>query len=175
MPDRIQDFIREHHGQSLVKYFYVQAQRDAAAGEEIAEADFRYPGPNPRSKETTILMLADTCEAAVRAVRPGSREELETMVNRLIDERIASGELYQSDLTFQELQTVRDVFLHVLQGVHHPRIKYPAVTDESEHDADAVMDANGAAELSIQHGYHRIGGVETAVERATHMNPAMEG
>ncbi len=175
LPDRIQDFIREHHGQSLVKYFYVQAQRDAAAGEEIAEADFRYPGPNPRSKETTILMLADTCEAAVRAVRPGSREELETMVNRLIDERIASGELYQSDLTFQELQTVRDIFLHVLQGVHHPRIKYPAVTDESEHDADAVMDANGAAELSIQHGYHRIGGVETAVERATHMNPAMEG
>jgi len=175
LPDRIQDFIREHHGQSLVKYFFVQAQRDAVAGEEIAETDFRYPGPNPRSKETTILMLADTCEAAVRAVRPSSREELETMVGQLIDERIANGELYQSDLTFQELQTVKDVFLHVLQGVHHPRVKYPAAIDGREHDADTTREASGAADLSVQPGHSRTGGVETAVEGTIRVNPAMEG
>lgn len=175
LPDRIQDFIREHHGQSLVKYFFVQAQRDATEGEVVDEADFRYPGPNPRSKETAILMLADTCEAAVRAVRPGSREELETMVNRLIDERIASGELNQSNLTFRELQTVKDVFLHVLQGVHHPRIKYPDAADESEHGTETVLETNGAGEPAMQNGRHSIGGVETAVERATGVNPAMEG
>jgi putative nucleotidyltransferase with HDIG domain len=125
LPERIQDFIREHHGRSLVKYFYLQAQRQAGPGEVIVEADFRYPGPNPRTRETAILMLADTCEAAVRAMRPASREELELVVDRLIDERIANGELNESNLTFKELQVVKEVFLHVLQGVHHPRIKYP--------------------------------------------------
>ena len=125
LPERIQDFIREHHGRSLVKYFYLQAQRQHDGETPIDEANFRYPGPNPRSRETAVLMLADTCEAAVRAMHPASREELELIVNRLIDERITSGELNESNLTFRELQIVKDVFLHVLQGVHHPRILYP--------------------------------------------------
>ncbi len=125
LPQPIQDFIREHHGRSLVKYFYTQAQRQAGPGEHVAEEDFRYPGPNPHSKETSILLLADTCEAAVRAVRPGTREELEALVDRLIDERMMSGELDESALTFSDLQKVRAVFLQVLQGVHHPRIVYP--------------------------------------------------
>ena len=125
LPDRIQDFIREHHGRSLVKYFYLQAVRQAPPGETVNEQDFRYPGPNPRSKEAAILLLADTCEAAVRAVRPASREELEVLVNRLIDERTISGELDNADLTFRELQSVQNIFLQVLQGVHHPRVVYP--------------------------------------------------
>jgi hypothetical protein len=125
LPPRIQDFIREHHGRSLVRYFYVQAQREAGEDELVDEADFRYPGPSPRSKETAILLLADTCEAAVRAMRPGTREELETLVNRLIDERVAEGELNECNLTFRELQMIKEVFLQVLQGVHHPRIQYP--------------------------------------------------
>jgi hypothetical protein len=132
LPERIKDFIREHHGRTMVKYFYVQAQHEAdseAGGETdgapVEEADFRYPGPCPRSKETAILFLADTCEAAVRAMHPATREELETLVNRLIDERVAEGELNDSNLTFRELQTTKEVFLQVLQGVHHPRIQYP--------------------------------------------------
>lgn len=130
LPERIQDFIQEHHGTTLVKYFFSQAQQQAAPGEEVSEGDFRYPGPNPRTKETAILMLADTCEAAVRAVRPATREDLESLVDRLIDERVANGELSDSDLTFRELATIKDVFLHVLQGVHHPRIQYPGTADE---------------------------------------------
>ncbi len=125
LPPRIQDFIREHHGSSLVKYFYVQADREAGDNEEINPADFSYPGPSPRSKETAILFLADMCEAAVRAVRPATREDLELLVNKLIDERVAEGELSDSNLTFRELQMVKEVFLQVLQGVHHPRIQYP--------------------------------------------------
>lgn len=146
LPQRIQDFVREHHGRSLVQYFYTQAQRQSE--DAIDEAQFRYPGPNPRSKETAILLLADTCEAAVRAMRPATREDLANLVNRLIDERIANGELNACDLTFKDLQTIRIVFIQVLQGVHHPRIVYPEPV--RKHDAVSepvatVATENGAA------------------------------
>lgn len=125
LPLRLRDFIREHHGTTLVKFFYIQAQREAPDGVTVDPADFRYPGPNPRSKETAILFLADTCEAAVRAMRPATREELAQLINRLIDERVADGDLNDSNLTFRELTTIKDVFIQVLQGVHHPRVQYP--------------------------------------------------
>lgn len=141
LPDRIQDFIREHHGRTLAQYFLTQAKRQAAEGEVVNEADFRYPGPSPRSKETAILMLADTCEAAVRAVRPASREELASLVNRLIDERVDQGELNDSNLTFKDLKTIKDVFLQVLQGVHHPRISYPEPIRQLEKSAKPTPDA----------------------------------
>ncbi|MCL4861322.1 MAG: HDIG domain-containing protein [Caldilineaceae bacterium] len=132
LPTRIQDFIREHHGRSLTQYFYTQAQRSAGKGEAVAERDFRYPGPSPRTRETAILLLADTCEAAVRSVRPATREDLERLVRKLIDERISEGELDESNLTFKELQTIREIFLQVLQGVHHPRISYPEAIKPGE-------------------------------------------
>lgn len=138
LPLRLRDFIREHHGTTLVKFFYVQAQSDAAEGVVVDEADFRYPGPNPRSKETAVLFLADTCEAAVRAIRPGSREELAALINRLIDERVADGDLNESNLTFRELHTIKDIFIQVLQGVHHPRVQYPEPVKRVR-----VEDANG--------------------------------
>lgn len=125
LPRRLHDFIREHHGTSRVQYFYVRAVRAAPAGDVVDEALFRYPGPKPRSRETAVLALADTCEAAVRAMRPASREDLAALVNRLIDERVAEGELSESNLTFKDLEAIRVVFVQVLQGVHHPRINYP--------------------------------------------------
>jgi len=128
LPRRIQDFIREHHGRSLVQYFYVRAlreNRDAGKGETVREEDFRYPGPRPQSRETGVLALADTCEAAVRAMRPATREELAKVVNRLIDERAADGELNECDLTFADVEIIREVFQQVLAGVHHPRVSYP--------------------------------------------------
>lgn len=179
LPEPIQDFIREHHGRSLVKYFYLLAQRQSDG--DVAEADFRYPGPNPRSRETAILMLADTCEAAVRAMRPASREELELMVDRLIDERIATGELEESDLTFKDLKAVRDVFLHVLQGVHHPRIKYP---DNAGQPADEPVrlatrqdgGSNGAEAPGGARWIQEPGGIEEEVAAPTFPHPAaMDG
>lgn len=125
LPGPIQDFIREHHGRSLVQYFYIRAVRAAAEGETVDPEQFRYPGPRPRTKETAILALADTCEAAVRAMRPGTREDLALLVNRLVDERAAEGELDECPLTFRDLQAIRTVFVQVLLGVHHPRITYP--------------------------------------------------
>jgi putative nucleotidyltransferase with HDIG domain len=155
LPQPIQDFIREHHGRSLVKYFYVQAQRQAPADEVVNEEDFRYPGPSPRSKETSILLLADTCEAAVRAVKPGSREELEALVDRLIDERMMSGELDESQLTFADLRTVRSVFLQVLQGVHHPRIVYP---EPVKGEALAGSTAPAGEEETLRYGANLLTG-----------------
>ena len=184
LPQSIQDFIREHHGRSLVRYFYVQAQRRAVEGEQVNEEDFRYPGPNPRSKETSILLLADTCEAAVRAVKPGSREELEALVDRLIDERMMSGELDDSQLTFSDLRTVREVFLQVLQGVHHPRIVYPepaqpqAPVGERPAAESPAADGAAAAGEAPRNGSRPLpGGIEEpAMRRPTEsMKVATEG
>jgi putative nucleotidyltransferase with HDIG domain len=167
LPERIQDFIREHHGHSLVKYFYVQAQRQSDAPDAINEADFRYPGPNPRSKETSLLLLADTCEAAVRAVRPGSREEMAALVNRLIEERILSGELSDSELTFADLQIVKEVFLQVLQGVHHPRIVYPDVRQPAGQLFDATEEQDQPAPVANGNGRTLHGGVEETTASQT--------
>ena len=137
---------------TLVKYFYVQAQREAGENEVVNPADFSYPGPSPRSKETAILFLADLCEAAVRAVRPATREELETLVNRLIDERVAEGELSDSNLTFRELQMIKEVFLQVLQGVHHPRIQYPEsvkLPKSATRQCSVVIQEEALRELSM--------------------------
>lgn len=163
LPPRIQDFIREHHGRSLVKYFYAQAQRAADNPTAISVADFCYPGPSPRTKETAILFLADICEAAVRAVRPASREELEGLVNRLVDERVAEGELNASNLTFRELQVIKDVFLQVLQGVHHPRVQYPEMgkkhRENSEERADGSAPDEARAKLPVPGGVEEPAGV----------------
>ncbi len=177
LPERIQDFIREHHGRSLVKYFYLMAQQQSQDGATVNEEDFRYPGPNPRSRETAIVMLADTCEAAVRAMRPSSREELELLVNRLIDERVASGELNDSDLTFRDLQTIKEVFLQVLQGVHHPRIKYPESASVQPQEQPArAPEGNGAGRKTTQRAGWEVEGLEErAPSSDVQRTPAMEG
>ncbi len=174
LPDRIQDFIREHHGRSLVKYFYLMAQRQSDGEAVIDEADFRYPGPNPRSRETAILMLADTCEAAVRAMRPASREELELLVNRLIDERVANGELDESDLTFKELQVVKNIFLQVLQGVHHPRIKYPEGATPEKQVIMPPAQENGANHDVQPYTRREVGGVEEESSPVVEYSAAMD-
>ncbi len=124
LPEAIRAFIREHHGTQLMRFFYDRALEQGQ--EAVDAADFRYPGPDPHSKETAILMLADTCEAAVRAERPATRRELEQMVRELVMARVVEGSLNRSNLTFRELAVIQEIFVQVLQGVHHPRHRYPA-------------------------------------------------
>jgi putative nucleotidyltransferase with HDIG domain len=178
LPLRLQDFIREHHGKTLVQVFYAQAQREINGEETINEADFRYAGPRPRSKETAILLLADTCEAAVRAVKPATREDLEKLVRKLIDERISEGELDESNLTFRDLQTIRDIFLQVLQGVHHPRIAYPEQVKPDEQPVGAGVSAlaNGHAVSTNGSAAPAPGGIEEDAigsTASTKLDPAM--
>jgi len=127
LPSEIVDFIPEHHGTTLVSYFFHKASKDGQA-EFVLEEDFRYDGPKPRSKETAILMLADSCEASVRAIRTkGSLtvDQIEAQVRRIIDDRLKQGQLDECDLTLRELDTIIKTFVKVLSGVHHARVEYP--------------------------------------------------
>jgi putative nucleotidyltransferase with HDIG domain len=125
LPKEIQDFIPQHHGTAVPTYFFRKACEQNGRPEETQQERFRYPGPRPRTREAAILMLADEAEAASRANRPRSVEEIEELVDALIRTRVEEGQLDASDLTLRDLQTVRDTFVNVLQGIYHPRIKYP--------------------------------------------------
>ncbi len=126
LPERIVDFIAEHHGTTLTGYFYKRAQNAAGEGNPPPDPErFRYPGPRPHSKETAIVMLADACEAAVRSARPAKAEETAELVGRIIAERLEAGQLDDSNLTLRDIDKIRKAFTATLQGVFHPRVRYP--------------------------------------------------
>lgn len=126
LPTRIQDFIAEHHGTLVTGYQYAQAVKAAGGDESDVDPDrFRYPGPRPQSRETALVMLADGCEARVRAERPQTQEELRALVKSTIDARLTEGQLDDTSLTTRDLNEVVDVFTTTLRGVYHPRLQYP--------------------------------------------------
>lgn len=133
LPAFINAFIAEHHGKDVVGYFYRQAV-EAANGDQskVQKSRFTYPGPKPQSRETAILMLADASEATVRSAQPHSSEEIDEIVRRTISNRMKSGQLDECDLTMRDLEQIRLAFNDVLQGVSHPRIKYPKEIKEIE-------------------------------------------
>jgi putative nucleotidyltransferase with HDIG domain len=140
LPSAVRAFIPEHHGTSLVLAFYRMAVSAAADGdEEVQEEDFRYPGPKPQTKETAILMLADGCEARVRSAEPESAEEIERLIHEMVKARLDSGQLDESDLTLHDLQVVQASFLNVLQGVFHPRVKYPEPVTVKDPDGQQTV------------------------------------
>jgi len=125
LPIVLEDFVRTHHGTSLVKYFYLKAK---AMGEDVKEEDFRYPGPLPVSKETTIVMLADSIEAAVRSLPTHTKEEIMKKIEEIFADRLADGQLKDSRLSFAEMERVKGVFADVLEDMYHGRIPYDLVT-----------------------------------------------
>lgn len=125
LPSRIAAFIPEHHGTAVQSYFYHYAKEQAEDGQEVQKEDFRYPGPSAQSKETAIVMLADSCEAAARASRVNDPDEIATLVEKIIRGKLAQRALDESDLTLYDLARIRDVFVSFLQGVRHPRVDYP--------------------------------------------------
>jgi putative nucleotidyltransferase with HDIG domain len=123
LPARLKDFIAEHHGTTKTQYQYLQACRSS---NQPVDADaFRYPGPRPRSKETAIVMLADSSEAIVRAGRFATFEEMDAALRQLFADRLADHQLDDSDLTLRDIELVRQSFLETLRGVYHPRMQYP--------------------------------------------------
>lgn len=125
LPKVIIDAIEQHHGTSLVSYFYVTAKNTAEKPEEIREDDFKYPGPIPESKEAAIIMLADSVEAAVRSINDPTKGKIEEMVNKIIKGKLNSDQLDNCDLTLKDLNIIRKAFLKVLSGIYHQRIEYP--------------------------------------------------
>jgi hypothetical protein len=140
LPRNVRAFIPEHQGRGLIKYFYRQALEQADDPSLVDEDDFRYPGPKPQSRETAIVMLADSCEAAVRASHPESVEEMDKIVRRIIHEKLTTGELDECDVSTRDLDQVRGAFVEMLHGVFHPRVKYPEeVKEELASDSRAAL------------------------------------
>ena len=129
LPTGIRAFIAEHHGTLRTMYQYQRALE--AAGNDATQVDesrFFYPGPRPQSKETALLMLADGCEAKTRADRPNNEADLDRLVKAVIDDRLARGQLDDTDLTIRDLQAVRESFVNTLKGMFHSRLQYPEAT-----------------------------------------------
>lgn len=128
LPNVIKDFICQHHGTSLIKFFYFKASKENG---EADEADYRYPGPIPQTKESAIVMLADTVEAAVRSVISSgkSHDEVEQMIDNLIKDKLNDGQLDDCGLNLKELRQIKASFMKVFNGMYHDRIVYP---DEEE-------------------------------------------
>jgi putative nucleotidyltransferase with HDIG domain len=125
LPEAIADIVGQHHGTSLVSYFYKQAA-EGEHSECIIEEDFRYEGPKPQTKEAALIMLADGCEAAVRSIAKPNMSRIENTVRRVINERLRDGQLNECALTLRDLNVIGDVFIRVLCSTCHSRIEYPA-------------------------------------------------
>ncbi|QSJ17874.1 HD family phosphohydrolase [Nostoc sp. UHCC 0702] len=127
LPTAIQAFIPEHQGTMAIAYFYHQAQQMAQADPSITvnEADFRYDGPIPQSRETAIVMLADSCEAALRSLKDATPEQALTMLNNILRARWQDKQMVDSGLTRNEMTEIAQIFVEVWQQFHHKRIAYP--------------------------------------------------
>jgi cyclic-di-AMP phosphodiesterase PgpH len=130
LPQEVIDFIPMHHGTNLVSYFYQKARLEEDEEEAVHDYIYRYPGPKPHSKETGIVMLADSVEASTRAIEDPTPAKLETQIDEIIKARFIEGELDECDLTLKDLIKIKYSFLKTLVGIHHHRIKYPEKTYE---------------------------------------------
>jgi putative nucleotidyltransferase with HDIG domain len=122
LPDAIIAFIAEHHGSSLITWFYNEALKKEG---QVNPVDFTYPGNPPRSRESAVVMLADVTEAAVRTLKKPTTTKLEKYIQGLFDAKVSGGQLSQSELTFRDLETIKNAFIKVLTGYYHSRIEYP--------------------------------------------------
>jgi putative nucleotidyltransferase with HDIG domain len=126
LPQDITDFIEQHHGTSLAKYFYSRALEEDREG-TLNEESFRYEGPKPQSKEVALVMLADSVEAGVRSLQDPNPEKIKNMVRRIIQDKLNDGQLEACDLTFKDLDVIANYFCTSLEGLYHKRIEYPEI------------------------------------------------
>lgn len=124
LPKVIQEFITTHHGKGLVKYFYIN-YKNAHPDKEVDEAPFRYPGPNPWTREQAILMMCDTVEAASRSLSEYTEESISNLVNKLIDSQVSSGFFTDCPITFRDIKIAKQILIERLMSIYHTRIQYP--------------------------------------------------
>ena len=122
LPEEIIDIAKQHHGTSLVKFFYFKAKED---DEHVKELDFRYLGPNPQTKEAAIICICDSVEAAVRSLKEPTEEKIEEIVASIIKDKVSDGQLDESPLTLKELKIIQNAICKSLKGIFHSRIQYP--------------------------------------------------
>ncbi|MCM8770388.1 MAG: HDIG domain-containing protein [Candidatus Omnitrophica bacterium] len=121
----IADFIAQHHGTGLVYYFYRRALEESDLEGEVKEDTYRYPGPKPRTKETAIVLLADSVEAASRALKTPTRAKIEELVHKIINNKFIDGQLDECELTLKDLEIISNTFIRILNSIYHVRVTYP--------------------------------------------------
>ncbi|MBF0650617.1 HDIG domain-containing protein [Dysgonomonas sp. GY75] len=131
LPQQIIDFIQTHHGKGKAKYFY-NSYVNSHPDEEVDEADFTYPGPNPFTRETALLMMADTIEAASRSLKDNSKEAISGLVNRLVDSQVADGLFKNAPITFKDIELAKEVFSEKLVSMRHMRVAYPELKKQND-------------------------------------------
>lgn len=144
LPQRIIDFIPQHHGTRTLHYFLRRAQSEVQPGVEVDENDFRYPGPKPQFKEAAIMMIADSCEAAARSLSEPNPENIRYIVTKIIDAIVSDDQLDECDLTLRELTLIRESVIKSLSAIYHSRIDYPGYSpDEDREDSIADSEERG--------------------------------
>ncbi|GAB5409561.1 MAG: HDIG domain-containing protein [Balneolaceae bacterium] len=138
LPKALIQFIETHHGTSTIRYFYEKAKEDENLKEILDEEQFKYEGPLPSTKEAGILLLADGIEAASKAMKNPTYSKLESLVSRMVDERVAEGQLSHCPLTFRDLQIIKETFLNILVGIYHSRIEYPEDREREKEETEKV-------------------------------------
>lgn len=124
LPRVIRDIIQQHHGTSLISFFYQRAVEQNGA-DKVAIENFRYEGPLPQSKEAAIIMLADAFEAGVRSLSKPTGNRVELLIRRIIKDKLGDGQMDQCDLTLKELNQIGNAFVHIMSGIYHTRVEYP--------------------------------------------------
>jgi len=136
LPVEVLDMIAEHHGTTRIEYFYRKALEEAVAnGTSVNEADFRYPGPRPKSKEAGILMLSDSIEATVKSLEKPTPKRIEDIVSGTIRAKLEDGQFDECELTLREIHETGEAILEVLFGIIGPRIEYPNASTEKPRPA----------------------------------------
>jgi len=150
LPRGILNAILEHHGTTLMSFFYHKAKQNDP---EAEEADFRYPGPKPGSKETAVLMLADAVEAAARSLSEPTPSRIRGVVTRILDARVEDGQLDESPITFEDLAKIRESFIPILTALFHARVHYPGapISEERRRSADERRVYGEKSRLKIDH------------------------
>lgn len=138
LPSEIIDFIPMHHGTTIIYFFYEKAKTLYGA-DNVKKQDYSYPGPKPNTKETAIVMLADSCESAVRSIENPDPGKVENVIDQMIKARIDAEQLNDSPLTFNDINKIKEAFLSILLGHHHKRIRYPK-QDEMEKGSSIAQD-----------------------------------
>lgn len=140
LPAMVRAFIPEHHGRSVTRYFYNTAVNNADENHPVDKGKFMYPGPNPQSKETAILMMADSVEAASRSLKDYSSQALDNLVDRIIDGQVNDGMFKDSPISFKDIETIKRAFKKRLQTIYHGRVAYPELK-KPEHKSETETSA----------------------------------
>ncbi|MDD2654346.1 MAG: HDIG domain-containing protein [Candidatus Omnitrophica bacterium] len=144
------DFITQHHGTSVIYYFYRKAIQGIEESNQSQEEVFRYPGPKPQKKETAIVLLADAAEAASRTLSEPTAERLEEIVKKVINNKFIDGQLDECDLTLKDLEVIGNVFLRILSAIYHPRVRYPEEKHETKNNKPSKQNPHTEKEDSKQ-------------------------